>query len=387
MKVDFDGKLSPAQEKAVKNITETDLGILMAPPGAGKTIMSCKIIADRKVTTLVLVHRQPLLDQWKERISSFLKIPIKEIGTLSGSKKKLTGKIDIGMLQSLSHIEDLTEFSEKYSQIIIDECHHIPATSFEAILKQLPARYVLGLSATPYRKDGLEKIMFLQCGPIQHEILENEISNLNKEVSIYETSIVFPEELGRQPPYHVLVHHLVNDDNRNNLIATKTKESIDKNRFPLLISDRKDHLEKLASILKQLCPETEIISLEGSLTNKQRKSAINKIDELQISGKKVLILATSSLIGEGFDLPALDTLIFATPLSYEGRLIQYAGRIHREFKNKTSAKIIDFVDSYSAMFLKMYRSRIKTYKKIGYIIHEDKRLLGSQSVFDFTKKL
>ncbi len=201
--VEFNGLLTPIQDKAVKKIKESDLGILMAPPGAGKTVMACKLISDRKVSTLVLVHRQPLLDQWKERISNFLNIPIKEIGTLSGSKKKMTGKIDVGMLQSISRLDDLSEIAEKYSQIIIDECHHIPATSFEAILKQLPARFVVGLSATPYRKDGLEKIMFLQCGPVGCEIQPNEISDLPKEVSIYETAIVFPEELGRQPPYHV----------------------------------------------------------------------------------------------------------------------------------------------------------------------------------------
>lgn len=126
----------------------------MAPPGAGKTVMACNLIAERKTSTLILVHRQPLLDQWKERISTFLKIPVKDIGTLSGTRKKMTGRIDVGMLQSITRMDDLSEVADNYSQIIIDECHHIPATSFEAILKQLPARYVLGLSATPYRKDG-----------------------------------------------------------------------------------------------------------------------------------------------------------------------------------------------------------------------------------------
>jgi superfamily II DNA or RNA helicase len=376
VKVDFEGTLTPIQEKAVKKIKESDLGILMAPPGAGKTVMACKLIADRKVATLILVHRQPLLEQWKERISSFLKIPVKEIGTLSGSKKKMTGKIDVGMLQSISRIEDLSEIAEKYSQIIIDECHHIPATSFESILKQLPARYVLGLSATPYRKDGLEKIMFLQCGPIRHEILPSEVSELPKEVSIYETSIVFPEELGRQPPYHVLIHHLVQNESRNNLIATKVAEVLEQNRFPLLVSDRKDHLELLEQLVKKMSPEVEIVVLEGTLTNKQRREAHARIAELRLTKKRVMLMATASLIGEGFDLPALDTLIFSTPLSFEGRLIQYAGRIHRESEDKESAQIIDFVDSYSAMFLKMYRGRISTYRKMGYRIHEDERLIG-----------
>ncbi len=381
VKVDFEGTLTPVQEKAVKKVKESDLGILMAPPGAGKTVMACKLIADRKVSTLILVHRQPLLEQWKERISSFLKIPIKEIGTLSGSKKKMTGKIDVGMLQSISRIEDLSEIAEKYSQIIIDECHHIPATSFEAILKQLPARYVLGLSATPYRKDGLEKIMFLQCGPVRHEIQPSEVSKLPKEVSIYETSLVFPDELGRQPPYHVLIHHLVQNESRNHLIATKVAEVLEQNRFPLLVSDRKDHLELLEQLVKKMHPDVEIVVLEGTLTNKQRRGSLARIAELRLTKKKVILMATASLIGEGFDLPELDTLIFSTPLSFEGRLIQYAGRIHREYESKKSAQIVDFVDSYSAMFLKMYRSRVSTYRKMGYRIHEDERLIGPLALY------
>lgn len=384
VKVDFEGTLTPVQEKAIKKVKESDLGILMAPPGAGKTVMACKLIADRKVSTLILVHRQPLLEQWKERISSFLKIPIKEIGTLSGLKKKITGKVDVGMLQSISRLADLSEIAEKYSQIIIDECHHIPATSFEAILKQLPARYVLGLSATPYRKDGLEKIMFLQCGPIRHEILPSEVSELRKEVFIYETSLVFPDELGRQPPYHVLIHHLVQNESRNHLIATKVAEALELNRFPLLVSDRKDHLELLEQLVQKMSPDVEIIVLEGTLTNKQRRSSLARVAELRSTKKKVMLMATASLIGEGFDLPELDTLVFSTPLSFEGRLIQCAGRIHRASEDKKSAQIIDFVDSYNAMFLKMYRGRISTYRKIGYRIYEDDRIMGPLALYSRT---
>lgn len=376
LKVEFEGALTSVQERAVRIMKESDLGILMAPPGAGKTVMACKLIADRKVSTLILVHRQPLLEQWRERISSFLKIPVKEIGSLSGSRKKMTGKIDVGMLQSISRMEDLSEIAAKYSQIIIDECHHVPATSFEAILKQLPARYVLGLSATPYRKDGLEKIMFLQCGPIRHEIQPSEVSELPKEVSIYETALAFPDELGRQPPYHVLIHHLVQDNSRNQLIASKVAEVLEQNRFPLLVSDRKDHLERLEQLVKNLSHDVEIVVLEGALTNKQRRGYLARVAELRLAKKKVMLMATASLIGEGFDLPELDTLILSTPLSFEGRLIQYAGRIHREFTGKTSARIIDFVDSCSAMFLKMYRGRVLTYRKMGYRIEEDEHLRG-----------
>lgn len=269
IKVDFKGELSSVQDIAVKKIAAQDIGILMAPPGAGKTVMACALIAKRKVSTLVLVHRQPLLDQWKERVSQFLGIPIKEIGVIGGSKKKITGRVDIGMLQSITRFEDLTEIVENYSQIIIDECHHIPATSFESIMKQLPARYVVGLSATPYRKDGLEKIMFMQCGPVRHEIAISEISKLEKEVSIFETSLIFPEELGIRPPYHALIHYLVQNESRNKLIAEKVNELLLQSRFPLLISDRKDHLESLGNLIKSISPETTQINLDGSMSPKQ----------------------------------------------------------------------------------------------------------------------
>ncbi len=208
IKVTFSGTLTDIQQTAVKGWKSHDLGILSAPPGAGKTVMGCAVIAQRKVSTLVLVHRQHLMDQWKKQISRFLGIPIKEIGTMSGTKKKLTGQVDVASILSLTNIEDLSEIAQKYSQIIIDECHHIPAKSFEAILKQLPSRYILGLTATPYRKDGLEKILFQQCGPIRHEMKSIDGGVLSKSVTIHETGFRTPNEVGQKPPYHVLIHCL-----------------------------------------------------------------------------------------------------------------------------------------------------------------------------------
>ena len=166
------------------------------------------------------------MEQWKERISTFLQIPIKEIGNLGGKKNKMSGKVDLGMLQSLTKMEDLSEIAQSYSQIIIDECHHIPAASFEGILKRLPARYVVGLTATPYRKDGLEKILFQQCGPVRHEISSADGGKLAKSVSIYETGFRLPPDAGQQAPYHVLIHHLTTSENRNNKIANHAVDSI-----------------------------------------------------------------------------------------------------------------------------------------------------------------
>jgi superfamily II DNA or RNA helicase len=375
IKVSFHGELTPEQSRAIKTWKAQDTGILMAPPGAGKTVMACAVIAERKVSTLILVHRAQLMDQWKERISQFLEIPVKEIGTLGGAKKKLTGNIDLGMLQSLAKVEDLSEISQKYSQIIIDECHHIPAISFEDILKQLPARYVLGLTATPYRKDGLEKILFQQCGPIRHEMKLSDRVNLIKIVHFYETGFKIPEELGQKPPYHLLIQHLVTDLKRNQIIADLAVNAINKNRVPILISDRKDHLDLLSNLISTKSPELKIVQLDGDLTGKKRKLAIIEIEKSVKEKEKILLMATSSLIGEGFDLPELDTLILASPLSFEGRIIQYTGRLHRASDGKNDVQIIDFIDSFSAIFSKMYRNRLKAYRKIGYSVNTQGTLI------------
>ena len=351
VKVEFKGELTPVQQSAIKVWKSTDFGILVAPPGAGKTVIGCAMIAQRKVTTLVLVHRQELLEQWKKRMTEFLGIPPKEIGVLTGSKKKLTGRIDIASIHSLRHVEDLSEISQNYSQIIIDECHHIPAISFEAILKELPARYVLGLTATPYRKDGHEKILFQQCGPIRHEIKSADGGVLTKSVAIHETGFRTSSDLGQRPPYHVLIHCLVNDMMRNQKISRLTIECVGNSAFPLLISDRKDHLDLLEAEIKRQLESSEkkldleIVRLDGDLSMKQRKLALELIKTARENLKSVLLMSTGSLIGEGFDLPELDTLILATPLSFEGRMVQYAGRIHRLAEGKTKVQVIDFVDS------------------------------------------
>jgi len=376
LKVEFSGTLSESQVNAVSLLKKNDIGILMAPPGAGKTVMACALMAERKVSTLILVHRQPLMEQWRERIETFLGFSKKEIGNLSGAKKKMTGKLDLAMLQSLSKIEDLTEIAQSYSQIIIDECHHIPAASFEDILKQLPARFVVGLTATPYRKDGLEKILFQQCGPIRHEFDDIDANNLQKNVTIHETGFRLSAEVGHHPAYHELIQLLTSNEARNKKIIGHTLNAISEGRFPLLISDRKEHLDTLEKLVgeKVSAEELKIIRLDGDLSNKQRRVAMMNLHELRNANCQVLLMSSASLIGEGFDLPALDTLILATPLSFEGRMIQYAGRIHRKSEGKTDVRMIDYLDSSVAMLVKMHRNRLKAYKQMGYAVSSSSSL-------------
>lgn len=381
LKVAFSGELKPDQEAALVAISRNDYGILSAPPGAGKTVMGCALIAKRQVSTLILVHRQPILDQWKERLQQFLNLGEVEIGTWGGgSRKKPSGRLDLAMLPTLTRKEDLSEIAESYSQIIVDEAHHIPAASFEAVMKQLPARYVVGLTATPYRKDGLEKILFQQCGPIQHTIESTDGGLLQKTVNFKETGFRLPEDLGPKPAYHAVLHGLVTNADRNLLIARDAAAVIRASRFPLLISDRKDHLDLLCeAIKKEFAGSLEVIRMEGGMGKKERARAKDLAMSARQNRFPTLLIATASLIGEGFDLPDLDTLILATPLSFKGRMVQYAGRLHRLVDGKDNVLVHDYVDSSVAMLLSMYRKRIQAYQSMGYTVDEPKNLWGPRS--------
>ena len=370
------------QAKAVKILKSHDCGVLVAPPGAGKTVMGCALISERKVSTLILVHRQPLLEQWKERLTEFLDIDEKEIGVFGGTRKKRTGRIDIGMLQSIAKTEDMEEIAGAYSQIIIDECHHIPAASFEAVMKQIPARYILGLTATPHRKDGLEKILYQQCGPIRHEMKSVDEGKLCKTAFIKETGFRTPVELGNHPPYHLLIESLVSDERRNGLIAQDVISALKASRFPLLISDRKEHMEQLERLIKEQANNKDlsnlrIIRMDGNLSAKKRRAALEEVERSRKAGEPTLIIATASLIGEGFDLADLDTLVLSMPLSFEGRMVQYAGRLHRLSEGKSDVLIYDYLDSFNAMLLKMYRNRLKAYRKMDYVIQQMQGELAS----------
>ena len=382
IKVEFAGELTQSQKEAVKALKKSEIGVLVAPPGFGKTVVGCALIAERHVSTLVLVHRQPLLDQWKESLIKFLGFNPKEIGILGGTIKKTTGKLDLMMLQTLTRMGDLREIALRYSHVIIDECHHIPAVSFEGVLKQLPARYVLGLTATPYRKDGLEAILFQQCGPVRHEIVSADEGKLEKTVTIFETGYRPPSEVGEKPAYHVLMHSLVNDTGRNSRIAADVVKALSAKQFPLLISDRKDHLDTLTKGIENLATaeaslaQLAVVRLDGDMSIKERRLALERIREIRTQGVPLLVVATAPLIGEGVDLPELDTLVLATPLSFEGRMVQYAGRLHRLVEGKTHVRIVDYVDSSNAMLLSMYRNRVKAYRKMGYEIRQSQDMLG-----------
>ena len=370
IKMKFRGKLSKAQERAVNELIKHENGVLVAPPGIGKTVIACSIIGKRKVRTLILVQRKQLMDQWKNRLSDFLTVNPGKIGVLSGNTKKMTGVIDIAMLQTLTRMKEAEDLLSNYEQVIIDECQHIPPFSFESVIKRIPARYFLGLTATPYRKDGHQPIIFMQCGPIRHEMRDVIGGTLDQRVIVRETSFSMPPEANAQPPIHEVWEKMSLDSERLDLIACDVKHILQSDRFPLILSERKKHLRLLAESIREkigIFPAKEFF-FASEMGKKARKKALEELQEAIETNVRPYILATGSLIGEGFDLPELDTLVLGMPIAFKGRVVQYAGRLHRKTTGKSNVVIYDYLDKASGLTISMFRKRIAAYKKMGYHI-------------------
>jgi len=369
--INFNGKLTSIQKKATEDLLKYEAGVLVAPPGAGKTVMACSLIAKRKVPTLIIVNKDTLLTQWKERLGTFLNLNPKQIGTIKGSKKKPLGIVDVAMMQTLTSYQELNELPS-YGQIIVDECHHIPCVTFEDLLKRVPSQYLVGLTATPYRKDRLEKIIYYYCGPIRHEITSSEQIEIPKIVKIKKTNFKLPEELGTQPPIHIVWEYLIQNKERNNLIVSDIVSAINMGRVSLIISDRKEQLKTLEEKLLARNFERifKLFKIESGEGKKKRAKTLEEIYAATLAQESICLFATSSLIGEGFDLPRLDTLFLPMPLSFKGRMIQYAGRLHRKSEEKKDVLIHDYLDINLPLTLKMYRNRQKTYKSMGYVLIE-----------------
>jgi superfamily II DNA or RNA helicase len=367
----FQGELRPEQETAVREMAGHDIGVLCAPPGAGKTVMGCALIARHRTSTLVLVHRSVLLDQWRESAMRFLGLKKKEIGIGKGATPRLTRRLDIAMLPSLSRAEDYAKDFSGYGLVIVDECHHVPAASFETLLKACPARRIIGLTATPYRKDRLEKLLHLQCGPIRHTLIPPDSGDKSdRVVLVRRSSIAFPQGAAPQPPIHEVWDALVADEGRLRMIMEDIHECISEGRAPLVLADRKAYLDRIEAALAAH-PVARTVAryrLEGGVGKRARAAIRAEIDAHYANETPFVLLATASLIGEGFDLPQLDTLILAMPLSFKGRLIQYVGRLHREHEGKSSARVYDYLDENSPLTQAMFQRRSAGYRQMGYKI-------------------
>ena len=364
----FQGELTVEQKKALNKLIQNEYGVLVAPPGAGKTVTACAVMAKLKVPVLVLVHRKQLQEQWKQMITTFLGISNKQIGN-PGVKR--SGLIDISTLQTLARSKNIPDIDHHYGLIIVDECHHGSAVSFEGVLKLFSTRVMLGLTATPFRKDGDQAIFHMQCGPIRHQMKGPEDSTLtNKRVVVRESHFRMPPESPPQSPIHEVWNQLILDQNRLELISNDIIAAIQSGQFPLVLSERKDHLERLYSFVQQKSADTAFkgFLLFGDMGKKERKRIMVGLAQCLEQKEKPCLFSTGSLIGEGFDLPELDTLILAMPISFKGRIIQYVGRINRVSQGKSTATVYDYVDINLGLTISMFRKRLPAYRKLGYTV-------------------
>lgn len=364
--VAFGGTLRPDQEVAVDAMLHHEAGVLCASTAFGKTVTAAAMIARRGINTLVLVHRTELLKQWQERLQYFLGVGKGVVGTIGGGKARPTGIIDIGVMQSLSRQGEINPLVESYGHVIVDECHHIVAASFDAILKRVKAKYVLGLTATPIRRDGQQPIIFMQCGPTRHTATKSAGAPHDLAVTPHtiHKRIDLPTNAGIQDVFR----HLAADPDRTAAIAIEIENAYKQGRKVLVLTERTEHLDAIKAALGNKVAALTV--LHGRLAKKMRATLIADLEALPPDAPRVL-LATGKLVGEGFDHPPLDTLVLAMPVSWKGTLQQYAGRLHREHATKTDVRIIDFVDTGHPALLRMWDKRQRGYRAMGYRVGSD----------------
>lgn len=337
-------ELRSEQQEAIDRMLKKRFSICVAPPGFGKTLLGAKMFEQRACSTLIIVNKNMLLEQWRDRFVEYFDYKRADIGFLGKSKNKLNGKIDVATMQSL---KNSPEIINNYSFVIVDECHHIPAVTFEQIVKQFYGKYILGLSATPKRKDGLDPILFQQLGDISYEYKKKK--TFNNKLEIIRTDFISEAD-----NYATLINELCVDETRNGLIIEQIK--LHQDRKILILTDRIEHINALEKLLEN--EQIDYVSIHGSMSKKEQSEKIKLVES------KSLILATTSYFGEGIDFPHLNTIIFATPISYYGRLIQYLGRIGR---GNQECLAIDFLDNKNAMLNSAYKKRLEGYKQMHYL--------------------
>ena len=392
--VDFIGELRPEQDKALKELMKYDNGILHAATAFGKTVVSSAIIAQKKVNTLIILESSALIEQWKDALEKFLnideEIPLYKtktgrvrkrkslIGTLQGAHDSMTGIIDIAMAGSLCKKGEYHNLLNEYGLVLVDECHHSASETIANVLKEVKAKYVYGVTATPKRGDGLEKINYMLIGPIRYSYTAKEKA---KEQGI--RHLVYPRFTRTVAPRGVIIgkmhpneaYEIIhNNDLRDEQIIEDVKNCVSEGRTPVVLSRYKDHSEKLYERLKSYADY--VFLMTGNNSKKEHRKILDQMSQVN-NDKSMILVATGSLVGEGFDFPRLDTLFMATPVSFRGVVEQYAGRLNRDYAGKENVIIYDYVDNHITMFNNMYMKRLKAYKQIGYEIagglHNDKQ--------------
>ncbi len=363
--VQFQGTLRDDQQEAVDAMLRHDIGVLCAPTAFGKTVVAAALISRRAVSSLVLVHRAELLRQWQERLTAFLDLPSGVPGLIGGGRERLSGVVDIAVMQSLIRRDDLPELLGRYGQIIVDECHHISAFSFESVLKQSTARYVTGLTATPERRDGHHPIIFMQCGPIRHKSARPSCAPSALEVRPrFLAAPKMPPESSIQEVFRTLAE----DASRNERILCDIEDLHRAGRKILVLTERTEHLDVLSrAVVERIAPS---FVLRGSQSSKQRKAVMEGLEFLDDSAPRIL-MSTGRLIGEGFDHAPLDTLVLAMPISWKGTLQQYVGRLHRVHQGKRDVRVYDYVEVGHPQLARMWAKRRAGYRAMGYVERDD----------------
>jgi superfamily II DNA or RNA helicase len=359
---DFAGVLTDQQQRALGALAGHELGVLVAPPGAGKTVIACARIAEVGVRTLVVVNRRPLMDQWRARLEALLGLTSAEIGKLNSGAKRRVGLVDVVMAQSLARRDDIEELTAGYGLVVVDECHHIPAATFEAFVRRIPVRGWLGLTATPYRRDGLEDLITMHCGPIRHQIPAEAgpSAGLQLELIVHHTGHE-PPTVDDQPIQDIF-RCLVEDDYRTAVICDDVERALDRGRRCLVLTQRTDHIERL-------CKELESrghgpLVLRGGMGQRARRAVLDELGQARDKG--LVLIATGSYLGEGFDSPQLDTLFLAFPLAFKGGIVQYVGRVLRAAEGKHDVEVHDYVDTQIPVLARMHTKRRQAYASLGF---------------------
>lgn len=356
--VDFESeiKLLEHQEIALEKIREKDFGVIVSPPSSGKTVIGLEIIAEKRQPALIIVHRKQLFDQWIERIQDFLKIPKKEIGQIGNQKNKIGKFITIAMIQSLSRVQDFKEMANAFGTIIIDECHHIPAKSFREAIVNFNSFYLYGLTATPKRKNNDQKLIFVYIGNILHQVNQHDYlqeRNIRTEINIKETDLFAPFDY-KIDKYETISRILIHDTQRNSIIINDIEQNAERFKTILILSERKAHVDILNLYLKE---KYETITIHGDDSESARKSKTEQIKQ----GHFKIVISTGQYFGEGIDISNLECLFIVYPFAFEGKLIQYIGRIQRSEKPPV---IFDYRDSKIDYFEKMFKQRKRYYNKL-----------------------
>ncbi len=368
----FQGILRPEQQEAADAMLSEDIGVLSATTGFGKTVIAAYMIAQRKTNALILVHRRQLLHQWNAQLTSFLDLSASQIGQIGSGKRKPTGEIDVATIQSLFRKNVVDDIVGEYGYLIVDECHHVSAWSFENVVRQSKAKYVTGLSATVTRKDGHHPIIFMQCGSVRHRVDDRqqaEARPFNHKTIIRKTEFTLPEAIQdeERPSIHQIYSALVNDEKRNDMIVTDVLNALNDKRSPVVLTERLQHLTYLAD---RLSPQVQnVFVFRGGMGAKKIRLLKKQLANLPDDEER-LILATGRYLGEGFDDARLDTLFLTLPISWRGTLIQYAGRLHRLHYLKKEVLVYDYVDFNVPVLARMFEKRRRGYKSIGYVIEE-----------------